>query len=98
MNAVRRVLLASCCQARTRRIRPELGICASNCVELHAPGRLIGNIVSPALVVERGATFDGNCRMGVADWQGGAAGVVDGGRGREERLGYFVGEDEDGDL
>ncbi|MCA9514730.1 MAG: polymer-forming cytoskeletal protein [Myxococcales bacterium] len=71
---------------------------ASNCVELHAPGRLIGNIVSPALVVERGATFDGNCRMGVADWQGGAAGVADGGRGREERLGYFVGEDEDGDL
>lgn len=34
MNAVRRVLLASCCQARTRRIRPELGICASNCVDV----------------------------------------------------------------
>ncbi len=41
---------------------------ASNCVELHAPGQLVGNIVSPALVVERGATFDGNCRMGLADW------------------------------
>lgn len=42
---------------------------ASNCVELHAPGHLVGNIVSPSLVVERGAAFDGNCRMGLADWQ-----------------------------
>ncbi|PIE18839.1 MAG: hypothetical protein CSA66_03740 [Proteobacteria bacterium] len=41
---------------------------ASNCVELHAAGQLVGNIVSPALVVERGACFDGNCRMGLADW------------------------------
>lgn len=41
---------------------------ASNCVELHAPGHLVGNIVSPSLVVERGACFDGNCRMGLADW------------------------------
>ena len=37
---------------------------ASNCVELHAGGQLVGNIVSPSLVVERGANFDGNCRMG----------------------------------
>ena len=41
---------------------------ATNCVELHAPGRLIGNIISPSLVVERGAIFDGNCRMGAVDW------------------------------
>jgi cytoskeletal protein CcmA (bactofilin family) len=41
---------------------------ASNCVELHAPGHLVGNIVSPALVIERGASFDGNCRMGLAGW------------------------------
>lgn len=42
---------------------------ASNCVEIHAPGHLIGNIVSPQLVVERGALFDGNCRMGVEAWE-----------------------------
>jgi cytoskeletal protein CcmA (bactofilin family) len=41
---------------------------ASNCVELHAPGHLVGNIISPSLIVERGAMFDGNCRMGVVDW------------------------------
>lgn len=44
---------------------------ASNCVELHAPSHLVGNIVSPALVVERGAVFDGNCRMGLIHWEGG---------------------------
>jgi len=42
---------------------------ASNCVELHAPGHLIGNIVAPQLIVERGALFDGNCRMGVEAWE-----------------------------
>lgn len=43
---------------------------ATNCIELHAPGHLVGNVISPALVVERGATFDGNCRMGqIAGWQ-----------------------------
>ncbi len=41
---------------------------ATNCVELHAPGHLVGNIVSPSLVVERGAVFDGNCRMGALEW------------------------------
>ena len=43
---------------------------ATNCVELHAGGHLVGNIVSPSLVVERGASFDGNCRMGAVDWDG----------------------------
>jgi cytoskeletal protein CcmA (bactofilin family) len=37
---------------------------ASVCVEIHAPGHLVGNIVTPGLVVERGAIFDGECRMG----------------------------------
>lgn len=42
---------------------------ATQTVELHAPGHLIGNIITPVLVVERGATFDGNCRMGAAaEW------------------------------
>ena len=42
---------------------------ATQAVELHAPGRLVGNIVCPALVVERGATFDGQCRMSAVDWR-----------------------------
>lgn len=42
---------------------------ASTCVELHPPGHLVGNIVAPQLVVERGAMFDGQCRMGVEAWE-----------------------------
>lgn len=48
---------------------------ASNCVELHAPAHLVGNMVTPQLVVERGARFDGHCRMGVEAWE--QAGEVD---------------------
>ena len=36
---------------------------ASNAIELHAPSHLVGNIITPSLVIDRGATFDGNCRM-----------------------------------
>ncbi len=36
---------------------------ASNSIELHTPSRLVGNIITPSLVIERGATFDGQCRM-----------------------------------
>ena len=36
---------------------------AGNSIELHAPSRLVGNIITPSLVIDRGATFDGNCRM-----------------------------------
>ncbi len=50
---------------------------ASNCVELHTPGRLVGNIISPSLVVERGAVFDGSCRMGAVDWIDGVEGDED---------------------
>ena len=32
-------------------------------VELHAPGRLRGNIQTQGLVVQKGAVFDGNCVM-----------------------------------
>lgn len=32
-------------------------------VELHAPGRLKGNIQTASLVVQKGAVFDGNCVM-----------------------------------
>ena len=36
---------------------------AQNSVELHAPARLKGNIAAPALVVDQGVVFDGNCQM-----------------------------------
>ena len=32
-------------------------------VELHAPGRLRGNMQTAGLVVQKGAVFDGNCVM-----------------------------------
>lgn len=44
-------------------------ITARNRVELHAPARLIGNIVSPVLIVEEGVFFEGNCRMDIAAYQ-----------------------------
>jgi cytoskeletal protein CcmA (bactofilin family) len=36
---------------------------ASNAIEIHAPGKLIGNIHSPSLFIERGVEFQGSCRM-----------------------------------
>jgi len=36
---------------------------APNCVELHAPGRLVGNIVTPSLYVQKGVIFEGNTIM-----------------------------------
>jgi cytoskeletal protein CcmA (bactofilin family) len=38
-------------------------IIAKGSVELKAPGRLRGNIVTPNLIIEKGVTFDGTCRM-----------------------------------
>ncbi len=32
-------------------------------VEIHSTGRLHGNIVTPALVIEEGGVFDGRCKM-----------------------------------
>ena len=36
---------------------------ASQSLEIHAPGRLIGNIHSPSIFIERGVEFQGSCRM-----------------------------------
>lgn len=36
---------------------------ASQAIEIHAPGKLIGNISSPSLFIERGVEFQGSCRM-----------------------------------
>ena len=33
-------------------------------VELRAPGKLIGNLNTPGLVIHEGVTFEGNCTMG----------------------------------
>jgi cytoskeletal protein CcmA (bactofilin family) len=36
---------------------------AKSAIEIHAPGRLVGNIHSPSLFIERGVEFQGSCRM-----------------------------------
>src|SRR5690242_13743275 len=36
---------------------------ASQAIEIHAPGKLIGNIHSPSVFLERGVEFQGSCRM-----------------------------------
>lgn len=36
---------------------------ANNCVELHSPGRLAGNIVTPSLYIQKGVIFEGNTIM-----------------------------------
>lgn len=41
-------------------------VIATGSVEIKAPGRLKGNIVTPTLVIEKGVTFDGTCRMSEA--------------------------------
>ncbi|HEX7407242.1 MAG TPA: polymer-forming cytoskeletal protein [Candidatus Binatia bacterium] len=33
-------------------------------VELRAPGRLVGNITTPSLVIHEGVVFEGHCSMG----------------------------------
>jgi cytoskeletal protein CcmA (bactofilin family) len=32
-------------------------------VEIHAPGKMIGNIKTPSLIIEEGVIFEGSCRM-----------------------------------
>jgi len=32
-------------------------------VELHHPGRMIGNITAPVVIMDEGAVFEGNCKM-----------------------------------
>ncbi len=45
---------------------------ARNAIELYAPGRVIGNLHSPQISIERGVSFQGQCRMDpVAEGEGG---------------------------
>jgi cytoskeletal protein CcmA (bactofilin family) len=36
---------------------------AKNAVELHHPARMKGNIDTPSLMIEKGVTFEGQCKM-----------------------------------
>jgi cytoskeletal protein CcmA (bactofilin family) len=36
---------------------------AQRAVELHAPARVKGNIVTPSLFIDKGVLFEGNCKM-----------------------------------
>ncbi len=38
-------------------------IVAAERIELRAPGRLVGNITAPLVVMDEGVVFEGNCRM-----------------------------------
>jgi cytoskeletal protein CcmA (bactofilin family) len=45
---------------------------ARNRVELHAPAKLYGNILSPVLVIDEGVVFEGSCEMAEAALERGA--------------------------
>ena len=36
---------------------------AKTSIEIHAPGKLVGNIHSPSVFIDRGVEFQGSCRM-----------------------------------
>ena len=40
---------------------------AKTALEIHAPGKVIGNIHSPSIFIDRGVEFQGSCRMDAID-------------------------------
>jgi len=42
---------------------------AKTALEIHAPAKVIGNIHSPSIFIDRGVEFQGNCRMDALDAQ-----------------------------
>ncbi len=40
---------------------------ARNAIEIHAPGKMVGNLHSPSLFIDRGVEFQGSCRMDPID-------------------------------
>lgn len=38
-------------------------ISAEKRIEIHAPGKVFGNIEAPTVVIDEGVIFEGNCRM-----------------------------------
>jgi len=55
--------------------RVEGNVIAKEKLELVAPARLYGNIVTPRLTIAEGVVFDGDCSMGTAKQKGGVAGI-----------------------
>jgi cytoskeletal protein CcmA (bactofilin family) len=41
-------------------------IVAEKRIEIHAPGKVFGNIQAPTVVIDEGVIFEGNCRMSKA--------------------------------
>lgn len=46
---------------------------ATESLEIHAPGRVLGNVQSPSFSVEKGAIFHGTCHMEMQDAAAGAS-------------------------
>jgi cytoskeletal protein CcmA (bactofilin family) len=40
---------------------------AKSAIEIHAPAKMIGNLQSPSLFIDRGVEFEGSCRMDPID-------------------------------
>ncbi|MDY7035741.1 MAG: polymer-forming cytoskeletal protein [Thermodesulfobacteriota bacterium] len=38
-------------------------IMAEDRIEIHAPGKVFGNIEAPTVIIDEGVVFEGNCRM-----------------------------------
>jgi cytoskeletal protein CcmA (bactofilin family) len=40
---------------------------AKTAIEIHAPAKVVGNLHSPSLFIDRGVEFQGSCRMDAVD-------------------------------
>jgi cytoskeletal protein CcmA (bactofilin family) len=40
---------------------------AKNAIEVHSPGKIVGNLHAPSLFIDRGVEFQGSCRMDAVD-------------------------------
>lgn len=49
---------------------------ARTAIELHAPGKVIGNLHAPSLFIDRGVEFQGSCRMDPIDGKATAKAAV----------------------
>lgn len=50
---------------------------AKDAIEIHSPGKLVGNIHSPSVFIDRGVEFQGSCRMDAVDAAAAVAGPVE---------------------
>jgi cytoskeletal protein CcmA (bactofilin family) len=49
---------------------------AKTAIEIHAPGKMVGNLHSPSLFIDRGVEFQGSCRMDPLDQDAPEAGAA----------------------